>query len=96
MANIHLLKKHRVNYKMTINKGDQYDVILDAREDRCPMPLLKTKMALSKMAVGECLCVTTCDAGSLKDIPQYVALVGFSLLLKREDGDVYTFVIQKS
>ncbi|ETI62099.1 preprotein translocase subunit TatB [Marinomonas profundimaris] len=96
MANIHLLKKHRVNYKMTINKGDQYDVILDAREDRCPMPLLKTKMALSKMAVGECLCVTTCDAGSLKDIPQYVALVGLSLLLKREDGDVYTFVIQKS
>ncbi|WP_031214443.1 sulfurtransferase TusA family protein [Marinomonas profundimaris] len=81
---------------MTINKGDQYDVILDAREDRCPMPLLKTKMALSKMAVGECLCVTTCDAGSLKDIPQYVALVGLSLLLKREDGDVYTFVIQKS
>lgn len=81
---------------MTINLGNQYDVILDAREDRCPMPLLKAKMALSKMAMGESLCVTTCDAGSLKDIPQYVALVGFSLLSKCEDNDVYTFVIQKS
>ncbi|QUX91711.1 sulfurtransferase TusA family protein [Marinomonas sp. A3A] len=81
---------------MMINLGNQYDVILDAREDRCPMPLLKAKMALSKMAVGECLCVTTCDAGSLKDIPQYVALVGFSLLSTCDNNDVYTFVIQKS
>ena len=81
---------------MTINLGNQYDVILDAREDRCPMPLLKAKMALSKMAVGERLCLTTCDAGSLKDIPQYTALVGFTLLSTCEDNDVYTFVIQKS
>ncbi|MDE8603342.1 sulfurtransferase TusA family protein [Marinomonas sp. RSW2] len=81
---------------MTINLGDQYDVILDAREDRCPMPLLKTKMALSKMTEGECLCVKTCDVGSLKDIPQYVALVGLSLLSTCEDSDVYTFVIKKS
>lgn len=81
---------------MAVNLGNQYDVILDAREDRCPMPLLKAKMALSQMAVGERLCLTTCDAGSLKDIPQYVALVGFSLLSKSEDNDVYTFVIQKS
>jgi len=80
---------------MTINLGDQYDVILDVREDRCPMPLLKTKMALSKMSEGECLCVKTSDAGSLKDIPQYLALVGLSLLSMGEDGDVYTFVIQK-
>ena len=81
---------------MSINLGNQYDVILDAREDRCPMPLLKAKMALSKMALGECLCLTTCDAGSLKDIPQYVTLVGLSLLSMQEDNAVYTFVIQKS
>ena len=81
---------------MTINLGNQYDVILDAREDRCPMPLLKAKMALSKMSAGESLCVTTCDAGSLKDIPHYVDLVGYCLLSKSEDNDLYTFVIQKS
>lgn len=80
---------------MTVNLENQYDVILDAREDRCPMPLLKAKMALSKMSKGESLCVRTCDAGSLKDIPQYVALVGFSLLSSSEDSNVYTFVIQK-
>ncbi|MCW4631702.1 MULTISPECIES: sulfurtransferase TusA family protein [Marinomonas] len=75
---------------------EEYDVILDAREDRCPMPLLKTKMALSRMAVGERLCVIATDSGSLKDIPQYVTLVGLSLLSMQEDNAVYTFVIQKS
>ncbi|ETX11739.1 preprotein translocase subunit TatB [Marinomonas ushuaiensis DSM 15871] len=81
---------------MAINYGNQYDVILDAREDRCPMPLLKTKMALSKMKTGETLCVTTCDSGSLKDIPQYVGLVGHSLLSTDDSDNIYTFVIQNN
>ncbi|NVK75569.1 sulfurtransferase TusA family protein [Marinomonas sp. CT5] len=81
---------------MMINLGNQYDAILDAREDRCPMPLLKTKVALSKMSVGDCLCVKATDAGSLKDIPQYINLVGSTLLSVDDDNDVYTFVIQKN
>jgi len=81
---------------MTINEHKQYDVILNARKDRCPMPLLKTKLSLSKMQVGESLCVTTSDSGSLKDIPQYVTLIGFSLLSVNEDNDLYTFVIRKN
>lgn len=80
---------------MMIN-SNQYDVILDAREDRCPMPLLKAKLALHKMVPGEQLCVTTCDSGSLKDIPHYVAMVGDTLLTAQEDKGVYLFVIQKN
>ena len=81
---------------MAINHDAQYDVILDAREDRCPMPLLKTKVALSKMKVGESLYVITCDPGSLKDIPQYVDLVRYSLLLTEDSDNTYAFVIQKN
>lgn len=81
---------------MAINQSSQYDVILDAREDRCPMPLLKAKMELSKMKSGQILSVETCDSGSLKDIPQYVDLVGYSLLSTNENDDIYTFVIQKN
>lgn len=81
---------------MAINHGSQYDVILDAREDRCPMPLLKAKMALSKMKTGESLSIATCDSGSLKDIPQYVDLVGYSLLSTNDNDNTYTFVIQKN
>ncbi|MBJ7539504.1 sulfurtransferase TusA family protein [Marinomonas sp. C1424] len=78
-----------------VNESKQYDVILDAREDRCPMPLLKAKMALSKMEVGGLLSISTCDSGSLKDIPQYVSLMGFTLLSLTTDNGVFTFEIKK-
>ncbi|MEP0073569.1 MAG: sulfurtransferase TusA family protein [Marinomonas sp.] len=81
---------------MANHQSIQYDVILDAREDRCPMPLLKTKLSLSKMEKGECLLVQASDPGSIKDIPYYIELVGFSLLSVSEEDDVYTFLIQKN
>ncbi|REG85830.1 sulfurtransferase TusA family protein [Marinomonas pollencensis] len=80
---------------MVVKSCYEYDVILDAREDRCPMPLLKTKMALSKMQAGESLCVMTQDAGSLKDIPHYFNLVGHRLIDQQENGGVFTFIVQK-
>ena len=73
----------------------EYDVLLDAREDKCPMPLLKTKLALAKMASDEVLCVLTKDAGSLKDIPYYLSVVDVSLLLQDQVDSVYRFLIKK-
>lgn len=96
MANIYQVKEVIGTMKMMVDERDQYDVILDARKDRCPMPLLKTKLSLNKMGAGECLCVITSDSGSLKDIPQYVTLVGLSLLSTNKDDGIYTFVIQKN
>ncbi|MEP3351015.1 MAG: sulfurtransferase TusA family protein [Marinomonas sp.] len=81
---------------MANHQSIQYDVILDAREDRCPMPLLKTKLSLSKMEKGGRLLVQASDPGSMKDIPHYIELVGFSLLSVSEEDDVYTFLIQKN
>ncbi|SBS31871.1 Sulfurtransferase TusA [Marinomonas aquimarina] len=73
----------------------QYDVILDAKEDRCPMPLLKLKLALAKMAVGETICVYATDEGSLKDIPHFLALVGLPLVEQGEQDSIFHFVIRK-
>lgn len=81
--------------RVAVMNVSEYDVILDAREDRCPMPLLKAKMALSKMTSGHCLCVTTEDVGSLKDIPHYINIVGHTLLKQEENEGVFTFVVQK-
>ncbi|AEF54936.1 sulfurtransferase TusA family protein [Marinomonas posidonica] len=78
-----------------IEHSTQYDVILDAREDRCPMPLLKVKLALSKMQAGQILSMTTCDSGSLKDIPQYLEMQGYSLLSLSNDKNEFCFIIQK-
>ena len=80
---------------MNNSDSQQYDVILDAREDRCPMPLLKTKLALSKMSAGEVLQVEASDAGSLKDIPQYVAMSNLTLVSQTDDNNLYIFTILK-
>jgi tRNA 2-thiouridine synthesizing protein A len=73
----------------------EYDVLLDVREDKCPMPLLKTKLALAKMASGEVLCVLACDPGSLKDIPYYLTVVDVPLLLQEQVDSVCRFLIKK-
>ncbi len=81
---------------MNSNDSQQYDVILEAREDRCPMPLLKTKLALSKMSAGQVLRVEAGDSGSLKDIPQYVAMSNLTLVSQTDDNNVYIFTILKN
>ncbi|RDL45881.1 sulfurtransferase TusA family protein [Marinomonas piezotolerans] len=74
----------------------QYDVILDAREERCPMPLLKMKLALSKMDEDQLLCVLATDEGSRKDIPHYLSMVGVELKESgtKPDGSFY-FIVAK-
>jgi tRNA 2-thiouridine synthesizing protein A len=47
------------------------DKTLDTSGMSCPMPLLKTKKALSAMAAGEILEVISTDPGSQKDIPKF-------------------------
>ena len=44
---------------------------LDARGLNCPLPILKTKKALTDMAAGEVLKVVSTDAGSVKDMQAF-------------------------
>ncbi|MDI9245637.1 sulfurtransferase TusA family protein [Marinobacter sp. CHS3-4] len=67
---------------------------LDASGLRCPMPLLKTKLALNGMAAGELLEVVATDAGSEKDIPAYLSLTQHELVSSREEKGQFTFVIK--
>lgn len=82
-------------YEGILLDSNQYDVIVDAREDRCPMPLLKTKMALAKMGEGQRVCVLATDPGSVKDIPYYLSLAHLPLESADEESGVFRFVIRK-
>ncbi|MCZ2720211.1 sulfurtransferase TusA family protein [Marinomonas sp. 15G1-11] len=81
---------------MSINTIHKYDVLVDASGDRCPMPLLKMKMALAKMSLNEVLCIVTTDAASKKDIPYYLSLTELYLIEQFDEGDVFTFVVRKN
>lgn len=72
-----------------------YSLIVDAKEDRCPMPLLKLKLALAGMSSGETVCVYAKDAGSKRDIPHFLQLVGLPLIDSGVEDGAYFFVTSK-
>jgi len=57
-----------------------YDYLVDASGDVCPMPLLKAKMQLNKMQLGECLKVIATDAGSVRDFVSFIELTKHELM----------------
>ncbi len=73
----------------------EYQQHLDASGLACPMPLLKTKLALRDLAAGEVLRVTATDSGSWRDIRKYVAMSGHELLAATEVNGQYQFLIRK-
>jgi tRNA 2-thiouridine synthesizing protein A len=71
------------------------DVVLDASGLNCPMPILKTKKALSKMDAGQILEVISTDAGSVKDIEAFCNQTGNKLISINEDGGKYVFTLER-
>ncbi|MFX1366317.1 MAG: sulfurtransferase TusA family protein [Promethearchaeota archaeon] len=63
---------------------------------KCPMPVLKTKKELRKLASGDVLEVIADDVGAKKDIPALVNKSGDELIELREDNGNITFVIKKA
>lgn len=68
---------------------------LDASGLNCPLPILKTKKALSKMNTGKILEVISTDSGSVKDIEAFCNQTGNKLISTVKDSDKYVFTIEK-
>ena len=75
--------------------SQSFDVLLDVSGLRCPMPLLKTKQALSSMISGQVVKVVCTDTGSWRDIPAFIELTVHSLLLSEQSDEQFIFMIQK-
>lgn len=69
---------------------------IDVSGYHCPIPLLRTKKALSGMAEGQVLRVVSTDPGSEIDFRVYTEKAGHALLAFEERGGAYVFVIRKS
>ncbi len=66
-------------------------IVLDVKGMRCPMPLLKAKQALNRMASGEELCVLATDPGSVRDFEVFARQSGHELLEHSVEGDVFRY-----
>jgi len=69
--------------------------VLDATELSCPMPVVKTKMAIDKMNTGEILEVHATDKGSKTDIAAWVKSGNHELVKQTEEDGLYKFWIKK-
>lgn len=68
---------------------------LDAKGLSCPMPSVKTALALEKMSAGEILEVLTDDPVSRRDLPVWAQSTGNSFLGVEEDGPTIRIYIRK-
>lgn len=69
---------------------------LDASGLNCPLPLLKAKQSLNKMAPGQVLEVVCTDPGSVRDFEVFARQSGNELLKSSEDGGTYTHWLRKA
>lgn len=66
---------------------------VDARGLKCPLPVLHTRRALTRLPAGQELEVLCTDPVSVIDIPNLVREMGFVLKETVNSGEQYRFVI---
>ncbi len=62
----------------------------------CPMPIIKTKLALDVMKSGEVLEILADDAGFEKDLPAWCSSSGEKFIeIKKEGSTIKGYVMKK-
>lgn len=69
---------------------------LDARGLNCPLPILRTKKALSAMTTGETLAITSTDPGSVKDMQSFCTQTGNELVSSNTNQGEFVFLVRKA
>jgi tRNA 2-thiouridine synthesizing protein A len=73
----------------------QFDQQLDATGLNCPLPILRTKKALTSLQSGQVLHVIATDPGSVKDFEAFARQTGNELLESREEACKFYFLMRK-
>ncbi|HMB09933.1 sulfurtransferase TusA family protein [Saliniramus sp.] len=72
------------------------DTLLDLRGLKCPLPALKTRKALTRVAAGTVIRVECTDPMAAIDIPHLIGDTGDHLETQSHDGDLLVFRIRKA
>jgi len=72
------------------------DRTLDTRGLSCPLPILKTKKAISALPEGATLEVLATDPGAVADFEAFSAATGNRLLEHSQADGVYRFLLQRA
>ena len=69
---------------------------IDTKGSNCPIPIVKTKMALGKLETGEEVRVETTDPASIVDFEEFCRATGNTLVESSEDAGVFVFIVRKT
>ncbi|MDY0322540.1 MAG: sulfurtransferase TusA family protein [Candidatus Carbobacillus sp.] len=69
---------------------------IDARGSYCPGPLMELIKAMRAAAVGDVIEVWSNDAGSAKDIPEWVNKMKHTLVHVQETDGFYKIAVEKT
>ena len=68
---------------------------LDVKGLNCPLPILRTKKALSEMTSGQVLHVLATDAGAVKDFQAFAKQTGNELVEQQTVGDEFIHILKR-
>jgi tRNA 2-thiouridine synthesizing protein A len=72
------------------------DLRLDCVGLFCPMPVLKTREAIRRLAAGQILEMTSDDPASEADMKSWTTRTGNELMEIEKNGAIFRFVIRKA
>lgn len=72
-----------------------FDVELDASGLTCPLPILRTKKALSKMQSGQVVKVITTDTHAEDDFQAFAEQTGNTLLAQHSENDALIHYLKR-
>ena len=74
---------------------DAIDRELDLKGLKCPLPVLKARKAMARMATGTTVRIEATDPMSVIDIPHFCQEAGHDLISRTQEGDVHVFLITR-
>ena len=70
-------------------------IIIDLTSYRCPLPLVKVKMALKQLSDGDSVSVLLSDPGSRQDVPRYLKKIGVNHFITEDSSSVLSLTVTK-
>ncbi len=67
---------------------------VDARQLKCPMPLLKLKQALNTLEPGQSVHIITTDRVSLRDFKSFIELTEHKMSVVEQQQDIHFHIIK--
>lgn len=80
---------------MSLNRDEAPDLVIDATGLSCPLPLLKAKQGLNRLAPGQVLEISATDPGSVRDFHSFSDMTAHSIIHFDEKDGRYTYIIKK-